>query len=221
MKRCLFSVFDFSILSAMNARHLLAFVVLTFAIRHTADAAIIYVSSSTPIPYDSGGVYLNPSSGLTAGSQPGTFDTAPWINPFQGGVFVASSGLFCPIITGSDQIVNVAGGSMIDSSQTYAPPAASGSSTHMGPGGNQFQVNTPGYIGFQMKSSPTSDTYYGWMQVSFNNTGGGSILSYAYENSPGTGITAGFSSVPEPSRAMLLMLGLGAALFKRQRRTTP
>ena len=201
----------------MNARHLLAFVILTFAIRHSADAAIIYVSSSTPIPYDSGGVYLNPSSGLTAGSQPGTFDTAPWINPFQGGVFVASSGLFCPIITGSDQIVNVAGGSMIDSSQTYAPPAASGSTTHMGGSAGQFQPNTPGYIGFKMQTSPTSDTYYGWMQVSFNNVGAGSILSYAYESSPGTGIVTGLIAVPEPSRAVLLLLGMMAAVLRRRR----
>jgi hypothetical protein len=200
---------------------LLAFVILAFGIRHSTNAAIIYVpNANIPIPQNMHGVYFNVFTGetVTSSTAPGSFDTAPWLNPFQGGVFVGTSALFCPIITGADQIVNVASGAMIDSSQTYAPPAASGSTTHMGPpGGNQFQPATPGYLGFKMQTSPTSDTYYGWMQVSFNNTGGGSILSYAYENSPSTGIAAGFSAVPEPSRALLLMLGAYGLLLRRRR----
>jgi hypothetical protein len=193
---------------------ILSFLLLVAA---PAQAIIIFYDSPIPIPLDGNGVYLNLFSNATTGSEPGSFDTAPWINPFQGGVYVATSALICPVIVGADQIVNLASGTMIDATQTYAPPAPSGSASHMGGSAGQFRPNTPGYIGFKMQASPTSDTYYGWMSVSFNNTGSGSILSYAYESTAGTGIVAGATAVPEPSRAVLLLLASVGLLLRRKR----
>jgi hypothetical protein len=197
---------------------LLAFAILAFGSMAPLSAAIVFVESPTiPIPQNIGGVYLNVATGSTSASEPGNWSSAPWLNPFYGGVYVGSSDLFRPVIVGSDQIVNLSAGSVVDGTQNFAPPVSSGSTTHMGAAANQFQPNTPGYIGFQMKTSPTSATYYGWMRVSFNNTGAGSILSYAYESTPSTGITVGVSAVPEPSRALLLMLGALSLAIRRRR----
>jgi hypothetical protein len=53
------------------------------------------------------------------------------------------------------------------------------------------------------------------MRVVFtNNSAGGIIREWAYDDT-GSAITIG--SVPEPSRVLLLMLGIGTALFRRRR----
>jgi hypothetical protein len=202
-------------------KHLLVFVfvILTLGIRHSSQAAIIFTDNADiPIPMDWDGVFLNLATGATqhSSSLPSDFDTAPWFNPFFGGNYVLLSDLANLATTGSDQLVALEPGAMVDSNLTFTT-GVSNSTTHMGPAANQFKPNTPGYIGFQMRSSPTSNNHYGWMRVRFSNTGAGSILSYAYESIAGLGIAAGITAVPEPGRAMLLLIAATAFLFRRRR----
>lgn len=196
-------------------KHHFTLYLLALLLPGTAKAAVILtVTSNIPIPQNHAGLYLNVFTGATAGSEPVNWNLEPWMNPFQGGVYVGNSLYLRPVIKGADQIVNLAPGTMIDNTRTYAP-GQSGSDKHMGPAADQFQPNSIGYIGFQMQSSPTADICYGWLQVTFNNTGAGSITSYAYETIPGQAIAAGFP-IPEPSGALLLCAGAAAALSRRR-----
>lgn len=196
---------------------LLLFVLLSFVIRNSAQSAVVYTSTPIPIPLDFDGVYLNPITTATTNTQPADWNTAPWLNPFFGGVYFGNDDLLRPVITGADQIVNLAAGTQIDGSSNFVA-GESGSSTHIGAALNQFQLGVPGYIGFTFQPTVGGSTYYGWASVTFSNSGPGSINGYAYDDTPGTGILAGdIGGAPEPSRAMLLMLGLTALLARRRR----
>jgi hypothetical protein len=195
---------------------LLTFLSLLLAL--PVSASVVYNSTPIPIPQDLEGVYLNPLTGATTNTFPGTWNTVPWINPFFGGVCIGNDDLLTPVIVGTDQVVNLALNTVIDSSSTFAA-GESGSMTHVGPAANQFQLGTPGYMGFAVKATTGGPSFYGWAKVSFNNSGAGSVMEYAYEDTAGTSIPAGFtgSAAPEPGRMVLLMLG-GMALGMRRRR---
>ena len=170
-----------------------------------------------PIPLTLDGIYLNLLSGATSGTQPGDWNTAPWLNPFYGGVYFGNDDLARPIVTGVDQIVNLGAGTMIDATSNFVA-GESGSTTHIGPAPNQFQLGVPGYVGFTFQPTIGGDVYYGWASLTIQNTGPGTINSYAYENTPDLGILAGSTvSLPEPSRALLLMLGLLGVVVRRRR----
>ena len=199
-------------------RFLSLLLLLSAALVLPSKAAVIYTGTPIPIPQDFNGISLNPLTGTSTGAYPTDWSSAPWINPFFGGVDIATSPLFLPAITGADQIVNVALGAVIDGATTFAL-GESGSSTHMGLALNQFQLSTPGYIGFTFKPGVGGPSYYGWMQIVISNTGVGSIVEYAYDDTADTGIAAGFTGLaaPEPGRAVLLLLGAVACALRRRR----
>jgi hypothetical protein len=200
-------------------KRLIYLLLLSAALVGSSKAAVIYHSTPISIPLDFDGVFVNPLTGTTTATQPGDWNTAPWFNPFFGGVYVWTSDLLRPEITGADQVVNEAINAVIGSGSNFAA-GESGSATHIGPSGNQFQLGTPGLIGFTFKAATGGPSFYGWAKVSFNNSGAGSVLEYAYEDTAGTSIAAGFNGIvaaPEPGRAMLLLLG-GFALGMRRRR---
>ena len=173
------------------------------------------------IPYDFDGIYLNVQTGATAFAQPGTWATEPWLNPFFGGTVIGNSASFLPIITGADQIVNLAFGTSIGAGGNFVA-GPSGSSTHTGPAGNQFQVGVTGYIGYKFQwPGGGGQDHYGWMGVTVNDVGTGSIVNWAYENTAGTSILAGaVSGIPEPAQACcaLLLAMPGACVLIRRRR---
>lgn len=78
------------------------------------------------------------------------------------------------------------------------------------------------YLGFQSIVGP--DTYYGWMQINWNNSAGFGgvfeILSAAYESTPNTPIQAGsFSSPSTPVPGPLPLFGVaGAYAYSRRLR---
>lgn len=190
-------------------------------ISSAAHAAIVYSGpQNVAIPYDFNGVFLRLSDNATSVTFPGDWSTAPWINPFFGGTGIATSPLFLPVITGADQIVNLAGGTVISAGSNFAL-GESGSSTHVGPALNQFQVGSPGYIGYKFQLPGGGPQYYGWIGVQINDAGAGAITDWAYQNTSGTAIQAGeISGVPEPAAACCaLLLALpGACLLFRKRR---
>ena len=170
-----------------------------------ADLIIYSGQQDIPIPLNFEGAYLRVDTGATSAALPANWDTAPWLNPFFGGVYIANSPLLRPIITGTDQILNIASGTVIDASNNFVL-GESGSTTHVGAAANQFQIDTPGIIGFALKTSVGAPDRYGWMGIVIDNTGAGRIIDWAYEDTPGVGIGAGITSIPEPSEALVILL---------------
>lgn len=203
----------------MKSRFLL-FASALLATLAASHAATVYSGiQNIPIPYTFDGVYLRIDTGATAGLEPGSWNTAPWMNPFQGGVNIGTDALFLPVaVTGSDQIVNLPLGTPIGLGSNFAT-GESGSSTHFGVAANQFQNGVPGYIGFSFKQTVGGPELYGWMNVAINNAGPGNIISWAYQNVAGTSITAGFiDPIPEPGTALFGLALVAAAATRHRRR---
>ena len=94
----------------------------------------------------------------------------------------------------------------------------SGSTTHVGPSANQFQIGTAGIIGFVFETTVGGPDFYGWAKVVINNAGAGSIIDWAYDNTPGTSIQAGqIAPVPEPATLAVGLLCIGAGIARRRR----
>ena len=185
----------------------------------TKGANIVYSGiQNLLIPLNSEGTYLQIDSGATAATFPPDWATAPWLNPFFGGVYIGNSPLLRPVIVGTDQILRVEPGTVIGSESNFAS-GESGSTTHVGGGPGQFALNVPGYLGFTFRPEAGEVDYYGWLEIEIDNTGPGKIISWAYDNTPGTPIVAGATLVPEPGVLGLLALaGAGAGLGLRRRR---
>ena len=182
-------------------------------------ATIVYSGiQDLPIPLNSEGTYLQIESGATAAVFPPDWATAPWINPFFGGVYIGNSPLLRPVITGTDQILQLEPGTVINGGSNFVA-GESGSTTHLGGGPGQFTLNVPGYLGFTFRPTVGGPDYYGWLQIEIHNTGPGKIISWAYDNTPGAPIEAGATIAPEPG--VLALIGLaGAGLALRRRRGT-
>ncbi len=190
-------------------------VVMTASI--SANAAVIYSGvQNIAIPTTFDGVYLDIDTGTTSTSVITGWD----INPFFGGFALGNSAAFQPVRTGtgnSDTILNLAYGTLVDSLLNYATGEA-GSSDHIGGGANQFTDGSSGYLGFKFTNNSNAGPFFGWMRLTLTaNTSGATIHEWAYDNT-GSGLLAGsLTAVPEPSRAMLLLLGLISMLIRRRR----
>lgn len=196
---------------------LLLFTLCPLLFAASAHAAVIYSGlQDIAIPTNLTGIYINIDTGATSTSTITGWD----INPFFGGAGVANSSAFQPARLASgnlDPILRLNAGDVVGAALTYSSGfGGSGSPTaHLGAAANQFQVGSEGYIGFRFNTDAASGPYYGWIRVTFtNNTSGGLIKDWAYDDS-GAAIT--IESVPEPSRVLMLGLGM-AALFAKRRR---
>lgn len=186
----------------------------------SARAAVIYSGlQDVPVPNDPAGVWFNIATGSTSPGEPLSWNTAPWMNLFFGGTAIGNDDLMIPVITGADQVLNLAMATMVDGTNTY-PAGESGSSTHVGAGAGQFALGQEGLIGVRFQATAGGPVNYGWMRVVIENTGAGSILDWAYEGTSGVGIPAGFTGtlvVPEPARGLMLLAGAIAMLSRRRR----
>ncbi len=198
----------------MKFRFLLLF---ALAVATPASRATIVYSGvqDFTIPFDLEGSYLRIDSGATTGALPGDWSTAPWINPYFGGVKIASSPLLRPIITGSSQILNLAVGTVIDGTSNFVA-GESGSETHFGIGAGQFALNVPGYLGVTFRQTVGGPDYYGWIELQVSNLGPGKIISWAYENVSAAPIQVG--ATPEPGVLGLLCASLGVLGWMRNRK---
>lgn len=189
---------------------------LALAIAST-NAAIIW-SGIVDIPIPSGldGVYINIGTGNFQTTADDSFVVTN-LNFYTGGFALRSSETFLPAragVLGTDAIVNVSLGSVVDSNLNFASPGVGVSNTHMGTGTGQFESGQEGYLGF-IYAEDGAPSYYGWMRATLTNNGIGSVHEWAFEDSdPETAITVG--AVPEPSVAFLAVLGC-AGLLRRRR----
>jgi hypothetical protein len=202
----------------MKTRILLLLLLLVAA---TSSQAVVVYSGvqNIPIPQTLDGVYLRISDGAVSGSFPADWNSEPWLNPFFGGVYIGSSDLFRPIVTGADQILNITPGTLIDSMGNFAA-GESGSSTHVGAAANQFQIGMPGLIGLAFQTTVGGPEYYGWLRMTIDNTGNGSIVDWAYDSTAGTAIQAGATTATVPETAegcWAILLALPACVWLRRR----
>jgi hypothetical protein len=181
-----------------------------------ASGAVVYSGvQNLNVPVNSDGLYLNVVSGITSGTQPGTFDTAPWFNPFFGGEDIAVGVLSQLVLTGGGNVVNLGAGTLIDSSSDFGA-GGFGASAIIGPALANFQLTTPGLVGIAFKQTVGGPVHYGWIRLTINNVSpGGTIVDWAYENTPGAPMYAG--AVPEPNRVLLLGLGFAGLIGRRRR----
>ena len=176
-----------------------------------AGAAVIYSGPvNLSVSFDFNGLYLNPATGSTAPNA----GVEPTINLFFGGVAIGTNDLLRPVITGADQVVNLTDGTVVGSDSNYAA-SYNGSASHVGAALNRFQIGAPGNLGFAMQLASGGPTYYGWMQVVISNTGAGSVIDWAYDNTAGTSIAVG--AVPETASLTLAMLGTTGLVLRRRR----
>lgn len=137
------------------------------------------------VPQTLEGVFLNVFTGATAFWEPPTWTAAPWLNPFFGGVYIATDALLRPVITGTDQIVNLGTGTLVSSGSTFVA-GVNGSWSHVGAGVNQFALGTPGNLGFEFEATSGGTTLYGWLNTTINNTPDGVIRDWAYDDEGGS-----------------------------------
>jgi hypothetical protein len=182
-----------------------------------AEAAVVYSGvQNLALPMAGGGqLYLNLVSGLTGPNSGALLD---WdIAPYGGGLTNQPSYAMTTVTLNGTSSANLAPGTLID-----------GSSSLMGSTGGIQNIdipnNTTGIIGFKFNPASTdgftpapngTPTNYGWFRMEVNTTTGGKIVDWAYESTPGVGITA---PVPEPSALGCLALGaIGLTTMRRRK----
>jgi autotransporter-associated beta strand protein len=176
----------------------------------SAHAGVTYSGyQNIAVPQNFDGLYLNVTTGATSFSEPADWNSSSWINPFYGGVYTASSDLLRPVITGSDQILNLGAGTLVSSVSTFAT-GESGSTTHVGAGAGQFTLGTAGYMGFQFKTSPGGTTQYGWLNITISNTGAGVIRDWGLEAGAASIVVGRVEQSAPSSGAQVMTLSPGA-----------
>ena len=180
-----------------------------------AHSAIIYSGvQNIAVPQTFAGVYVNILSKAASFSQPGDFETAPWINLDFGGIDISNGNALRPVIVAPDRVVNLTTAQTVGSPSNL-PVGGSFSSTHTGPAANQFQLLTVGYAGYGFSPTVGAPVQYGWARITVSNTGSGTLHEWAYESVAGTAIQVG--AVPEPAGAAFLLLALSGFCLRRSR----
>jgi fibronectin-binding autotransporter adhesin len=176
----------------------------------SAHAGVTYSGyQNIAIPQNFDGLYLNITTGATSFSQPADWNSSSWINPFFGGVHTGSSERLRPVITGSNQILNLGTGTLVSSASTFAT-GESGSTTHVGAGAGQFTLGTAGYMGFQFETSPGGTTQYGWLNTTISNTGTGVIRDWGFEAEAGSIMVGRLEQSAPSGGTQVTTLSLGA-----------
>jgi hypothetical protein len=90
-------------------------------------------------------------------------------------------------------------------------------------GAGQWDESEVGIAGLKIVNG--ANTYYGWVRLAWADTDDDvypntlTAIDWAYNDTPGAAILAGDTgAVPEPSRALLALAGLGAMALRRRRK---
>ena len=183
-----------------------------------ADASIVYSGlRNLALPVTDGSqLYINFVTGATG---TGAVALPDWdIAPYGGGLRNQSSYSLVTVLLGADT-AGLASGVTISNASNLAAASGgvqnvlipSGSTSYIG-----FKFNPDSLVGFDT-SSPTN---FGWVRMTTNTGGGGTVIDWAYESTPGVAIAAGAtSSVPEPSALACLAMGaFGLASLRRRQK---
>lgn len=186
-----------------------------------ADAAIVYSGlKNLALPGSTGAqLYINLVTGATGS---GAVALPDWdIAPYGGGLRSQPSYAMATVLLGADT-ANLPSGTDISGASNLAA-ATGGIQTVLIPS------TTTGYIGFKFNPDSLNGftpapngtpTNFGWLRMTTNAAGGGTVVDWAYESTPGVAIAAGAtSSVPEPSALSCLAMGaFGLASLRRRRK---
>ncbi len=198
-----------------------AVILVLMAATNRSQGALHYADfQNLIIPSNPDGIYVNPLTGASSIIPPADFDSAPWLNLFFGGTAIGSSSYIEPVITaaatgnGDGLVLKLLTLQEIGPALNFAS-GGNGSENHTGAGTGQFQVGVSGYIGFAIRSTVGGPVNYGWMRITVNDSGPGTLHDWAYEDSPDVPISAG--AVPEPTAAALISLAVAFLIFPRRR----
>ena len=175
---------------------------LVLSVAPTASAAIVSSGVKDIVLPQSffTGVYVNVITQVAMDTEPGDFDTAPWIAFDLGGLDVFNGDALRPVIAGASQVVNLTTADSVGSPSNLAP-GANFSEDHTGPAPGQFQLLTIGYVGFGFSPTVGAPTQYGWAKITIDNTGTGTLHEWAYESTPG--LRSQSEPSPSPERSAL------------------
>ncbi len=201
----------------------------------SAQAVIVYSGLvNLAIPNTATGLYVNVLT-RTSFSGPGTFPALPGPGSnYDFNLFGTTTWqFFSPSATG------LSAPAVPADSKGYVSATATGAGLNLAPGtliGNASVFNTgspsaaalttgaPAIFGFRFRNEgpdltvATDDTvHFGWARVTLTAGVPGTLIDYAFESTPLTGIQAGV--VPEPGTWLLMGLGVAGLLLARQRKT--
>jgi hypothetical protein len=206
---------------------LLSAIALTCA--GSLSAGVVFVDlANLAIPADSNGIFINILDGTTSFDFPGGFESAPWLNLYDGGAGIANSpGLrlwasATPYVFGSDHFLNVDPGVTVDGSGLFVSEETV-SESHLYTDSGEipeglFGSDEPGYLAFQYDLPGAAGIGYGWFRVLLTDSGTGVAFDLARTDTHGESIIVG--AVPEPAAfaALAGSVGLFTALAARRRR---
>lgn len=175
-----------------------------------AEAAVVYSGVvNLVITNNIDGIYLNlvsGANGTSSGAAPG-FDINPYVS---GGLFWNMfEGTGCTEIGVGSTFTALTAGTPIDGSGAYI-------------NGSIYPVDfaTTAILGVKFIGDDAA-THFGWVRLTLPGTPGsapanGTIVDWAYDSTPNTGINAGVVPAPTAGMAVLAMGGLG--LLGRRRK---
>lgn len=187
----------------------------------TCQASVIYSwERDIAIPADDSGIYVNVLTGTVTTTMPWDPEAGPWVNLFFGGTAIGSSGGFEPALT-SPSTGNGDGLVRRFSTQEEIGPTLwfasgwNGSENHCGEAPYQFESGLPGFLGFAVELSEGGPLHYGWMQITVNESGTGTLHDWGINGTSEEAIMAG--SVPECQVPMLALVTALPLVLSRRR----
>lgn len=195
------------LVSAPQAEAAVTSITFGFGSVLSANSGLLFTSTSTNPSF--GNMYVTASS--FPSYSPGSGYTQESIVRL--GANVNGYGQFYQLGSGVGKASFLANGAIVGSGNN----GALGMAYFASPGNPSRSITTNElnkYLGFK-----TTTNNWGWANVSWDATAKALTFHSAYvESVPNTPITISVAAVPEPSRALLALAGLGAAALRRRRK---